>query len=197
MKHLALVLILITQSVAAWSLTVNSRFNIDSSGAYFKEVQILCAADETSLCQNLCQSDTECRKPEPYCLNCAGTSSNLLRTLFTQISQNYVPTQNEISNDKVVQYLASQNYVLLNAQSVYNYYKPLNSSEMLSDLKNLCPASANNDPLLVVKLAADQQPEKLSFILCKDVTGQSYAYDVEVRQAEVGAQPYKFNLKLN
>lgn len=171
----------------ASAFAVNSRYVINDKGAYVKETQILCAADEAEYCQVLCRQDNECRRSEPYCLNCAGTSSSVLRNLFSQISQSYMPTQNEIPTSSIVRYLATTNYILIGAKSVYNYYKPLNSGEFLSNLQALCP-SPTDDPLLAIKLSAVQEPEKMSFILCKSADGRTQAFDVSPRQVGVGNQ---------
>lgn len=178
----------------AQAFTVNSRYTTNAAGAYVKETQVLCATNEAEYCQVLCQQDNECRRTEPYCLNCAGTASTVMRSLFTQISQNYIPTQTEIQTSALVHYMVSTPYILIGAKSVYNYYQPLNSSEFLSNLQSLCPQSSD-DPLLAIKLTSEQQPEKLSFILCKDANGISRAYDVALRQPGVGGQV--LNLKIN
>ncbi|QDK37257.1 hypothetical protein [Bdellovibrio sp. NC01] len=185
----------IVLSGVAHAFSVNSRYTTNAAGAYVKEIQVLCDANEGEYCQVLCKQEKECRRVEPYCLNCAGTASSVMRSLFTQISQNYIPTQNEIPVSSLVKYMVTTSYILIGAKSVYNYYKPLNSGEFLSNLQALCP-SETEDPLLAIKLTSEQQPEKLSFILCKDTNGTSRAYDVALRSPVVGGTPV-FDVKMN
>ncbi|MDG0814896.1 hypothetical protein [Bdellovibrio svalbardensis] len=191
---LAAAIILVSSVSLAFS--INSRYAINEKGAYIKETQVLCDMNEAEYCQVLCKQDNECRRTEPYCLNCAGTTSTVLRTLFSQISQNYVPTQTEIPTSAIVRYLATTNYILIGAKSVYNYYKPLNSGEFLSNLQALCP-TPTDDPLLAIKLSPVQEPEKMSFILCKSADGRTQAFDVSPRQPGLGNQVLGSQIKLS
>ncbi len=195
-SKLLLTSIVALSSSLCFAFTVNSRYTINDKGAYVKETQILCDLNESEYCQVLCKQDNDCRRAEPYCLNCAGTSSTVLRTLFSQISQSYVPTQTEIPTSAIVRYLVSTNYILIGAKSVYNYYKPLNSGEFLSNLQALCPMPTD-DPLLAIKLSAVQEPEKMSFIFCKNAEGKTQAFDVSPRQPGVGNQVLGSQIKLS
>jgi hypothetical protein len=183
----------------AMALSISSRYNINSAGAYYKEVQIQCAVGEEILCQQLCAKDTDCNRIEPYCLNCAGTSSLLLRTLFTQIALTYKPTTIEIPTLDFVNYMATQNYILLGANSVYNFYRPVNSPELLQSLLSFCPAG-DEEALLAVDLDAENEPAKLSFVICKASDGISRAFQVDFNHPEISEKPLalkvKWNLKL-
>lgn len=183
MKFLVLASLLF--STSAFAFTVNSGYVVNAAGAYVKETQILCDATETSHCQNLCHQDTDCRRVEPYCLNCAGTTSGFLRTLFTQISQSYTASQTELSTENVMQYLGNQNYILIGAKSVFNYYNTMNSGEFLVNLQALCPLTTD-DPLLVIKLNSEKWPEKLSFVLCKGSDETSKAFEVDLLRPGLG-----------
>jgi hypothetical protein len=182
-KFLVLASLLI--SAPAFTMTVTSSSTVNTVGAYVKETQILCDGTETSLCQNLCHQDTDCRRVEPYCLNCAGTTSGFLRTLFTQISQNYTASQKEISSEQVMQYLGNQSYILIGAKSIFNYYSTMNSGEFLVSLQALCPQSSD-EPLLVIKLNSERWPEKLSFVLCKGSDQASKAFEVDLLRPSLG-----------
>lgn len=183
MKLLVFVSLFINTS--AFAITVNSSYAVYAAGAYIKETQVLCDGAETTLCQDLCHQDNDCRRVEPYCLNCAGTASGFLRTLFTQISQNYTASQREISSEKVMQYLGNQSYILIGAKSVFNYYNTMNSGEFLVSMRALCP-QASDDPLLVIKLNSERWPEKLSFILCKGSDQASKAFEVDLLRPSLG-----------
>ena len=174
---------------------MNSGYSVNAKGAYVKETQILCDATETSLCQDLCHQDTDCRRVEPYCLNCAGTTSGFLRTLFTQISQNYTASQKEISSEQVMKYLGNQSYIMIGAKSVFNYYNSMNSGEFLVSLQALCPQTSD-DPLLVIKLNSEQWPEKLSFVLCKGSDQTSKAFEVDLLRPSLdGGQVFGEEIK--
>ncbi|MNL01568.1 hypothetical protein D3C87_1220430 [compost metagenome] len=183
MKFLILASLLLSPS--AFAITVNSSYTANAAGAYVKETQVLCDGTEVSLCQNLCHQDTDCRRVEPYCLNCAGTTSGFLRTLFTQISQNYTASQRELSSEQVMQYLGNQSYILIGAKSVFNYYNTMNSGEFLVSMQALCPLSSD-EPLLVIKLNSERWPEKLSFILCKGSDQASKAFEVDLLRPSLG-----------
>lgn len=183
MKFLVLASLLL--STSAFAITVNSGYAVNSAGAYIKETQILCDGTETSLCQNLCQQDTDCRRVEPYCLNCAGTTSGFLRTLFTQISQSYTASAKEVTSEGVMQYLGSQSYILIGSKSVFNYYNTMNSGEFLVSMQALCPLPSD-EPLLVIKLNSERWPEKLSFILCKGSDQASKAFEVDLLRPSLG-----------
>ena len=188
------ILVCMTLSANAWALSVSSRYNKNPQGAYYKEVTIQCADGEEQLCQTMCKSDTVCQRVEPYCLNCAGTTSMLLRQLFTQLGQNYKATDIEIPAVDFANYLASERYVLLGANSAYNYYTPANSGDLIKSLLALCPAG-DEEALLAVALDEEYEPSKLSFVICKATDGTSKAYQVELNRPEVGDKPLRLKVK--
>jgi hypothetical protein len=169
---------------------------VNPQGAYYKEITIQCAAGEESLCQEMCKSDTVCERVEPYCLNCAGTSSLFLRQLFTQIGENYKATSTEIPAADFAHYLANERYVLLGANSAYNYYTPVNSGDLIKSLLALCPVG-DEEALLAVALDEEYEPTKLSFVICKATDGTSKAYQVELNRPEVGDHPLRMKMKWN
>lgn len=181
---LVLIAMMVLGSLAR-AFVVESAYRQNQTGAYVKEVVVRCEASEQNDCYTICGANDQCRRKEPYCLNCAGTTSPLLRQLFTEIAKLYKTTSTPMNKDHLVRYLANETYVLLGAKSIFNYYRPVDSAEFMADLAKLCP-SASEDPLLAVGLNSENQPTKLNFILCRPQGGASVAFEVQPRTPEIG-----------
>lgn len=184
-KFITVIVSFLSFTSAASALMVESRYSQNSAGAYIKEVQVSCASHESADCLAICDSPQVCRRAEPYCLNCAGTASSLLRQLFTEIATLYTVTGKIFPHRDLVHYLGTESYVLLGANSIFNYYKPVGGKNFVDELNKLCP-SQGQDPLMAVRLNSERQPVQLSFIICKEGDQSSIAYEVTPRKPEIG-----------
>jgi hypothetical protein len=143
---------------------------------------------DTSSCKQLCANAKQCKFPAPLCRNCYGTSSNLLRELFTDIPHNFIGTGVESSIANLLGILKTNRYALINNESAFNYYAPLQSPEFLSGMRSLCPESdyaTTANPLLLVSLDEENLPQNLQYVICRDGQGNDAAYGVAVRDGIV------------
>lgn len=189
---------IVLQTLPASAFVIESGYIQQDSGQYVKATKITCDSSTAQDCNSLCQNESICQRVEPYCRNCGGTASSLLRQLFTQISKLYA-IKSELSDRSVlVQYLASASYVLLDMKSTYNYYTPVGGDAFLQEMQVFCGKKADT-ALLVVRLDEAHQPAELSYILCRNDSGQTTAFEVQPRQPEFGQQPLSTPLifKLN
>ncbi|PIS11524.1 MAG: hypothetical protein COT73_03565 [Bdellovibrio sp. CG10_big_fil_rev_8_21_14_0_10_47_8] len=161
---LSLLTLYIDQSQAFW---IDSRPAIDSQGQISQSVYLQCRADEGSFCQALCQKGDTCQIPEPLCLGCGGTSSTLMRAIFSRLTTYFEPAfSGEVSGQDVLPFLKMKNYVLLSPQSIYNYYRPWNADDVLAQFAQFCPEGAEA-PLLAVILDSESQPNDLVYAFCR------------------------------
>jgi hypothetical protein len=192
-----LVLVWLTASLAQ-AFTVESGYIQQPSGQYVKATKITCDAKTSIHCSKICSSSSSCQRVEPYCRNCAGTTSPLMRQLFTELSKYFEIKEQLLDLNLLVQYLASEQYVLLDMNSVFNYYTPLGSEAIVQELRAFCGETASS-ALLAVKLDKVFQPAELNYVLCHDNRGDTVAFKVAPRQPGVGHRPLNTPLvfKLN
>ncbi|MBV2169501.1 MAG: hypothetical protein KUL82_12420 [Bdellovibrio sp.] len=183
-------------SLFAGAFVVESGYLQQDDGQYIKATKVTCDGGTKQYCQALCQNGSSCQRIEPYCRNCAGTSSPLLRQLFTEISRFYKIKRELPDRAPLVQYLATEKYVLLDVKSVFNYYTPVGGESFLKELGALCGKQAET-ALLAVRLDQVNQPIELSYVLCRNNIGQTTAFEVEPRKPELGQQPLSTPLFFN
>ncbi len=196
MKQWILTLMMLAQGVFAHAFTVESGYVQQPSGQYVKTTRVTCDVTSAPHCMTLCQNPTICIREEPYCRNCAGTTSPLLRQLFTELARLYTIKSSVTDLSSLIQYMASQSYVLLGVDSVFNYYTPIGGEAFVNDLKVFCGDSAPT-AMLVVKLDPVHQPFELSYVLCRNDKGQTAAFEVMPRQPITGQRPLSIPIIFN
>nr|BFD60477.1 hypothetical protein CKG001_25840 [Bdellovibrio sp. CKG001] len=187
------VLLLANQASA---FLVESNYMKQPGGAYVKVTQVTCDTASSSYCQSLCRNPTACQRPEPYCRNCAGTTSPLLRQLFTEISKSYAISQELNDRQTLVKFLGMEKYVLLDIKSVFNYYTAVGGEAFVNELRTFCGDAAET-ALLAVKLDEVHQPMALSYVLCRNNIGQTSALEVKPRVPGIGSRPLTAPLIFN
>lgn len=189
---------LLLQTIPAQAFLVESSYAKQPGGQYAKVTKVTCDTASSADCQSLCQNATACQRPEPYCRNCAGTASSLLRQLFTEISRVYTISREVTDRKDLVRYLGMEKYVMLDLKSVFNYYTPVGGEAFTKELRFFC-GEAVDTALLAVKLDEVHQPAALSYVLCRNNLGQTSAFEVQPRQPGFGQRPLNAPLifKLN
>lgn len=184
-------------SISASAFTVKSGY-IQEAGQYLKATQITCDFATGAYCNMICGDSQQCVRKEPYCRNCAGTTSPLLRQLFTELSRLFEIKTQLSSMQSLAQFLATESYVMLDLNSVFNYYSPVGGEVFLSELRNFCGEQADN-ALLVVKLDPVHQPQSLNYVLCQGSDGKTLAFEAGARQPGFHQEPLKTQIefKLN
>lgn len=162
----------------AFAVKVQYSTYENSSLEYVNITTVLCSADEAQICQQMCGSDNSCVKEEGRCTNCAGTNDLFMRILFTRAKENFVAIDQVIPQEVMLQYLNDGMHVLVNYESVYNFYKTWGSEEVRSDFKTFCPAQ-EEDPILIINVNRNHQPQAVVGVICSDKKGQSYARVVQ------------------
>ncbi|QDK44490.1 hypothetical protein DOM22_04615 [Bdellovibrio sp. ZAP7] len=187
MKAIVLGLLLVVSSVNAWALKIESEYIQTITGQYVKTTKVSCDEASANHCTQICNNPILCQRREPYCRNCAGTSSPLLRQLFTELSHLYTVKSQLTELSPLVKFLAEEDYVLLDLNSVFNYYTPVGGEPFLNELVNFCGDRADS-ALLVVRLDEVHQPASLNYILCPDGAGQTAAFEVAPRTPGIQQQ---------
>lgn len=188
----------IFQSLPASAFMIESGYVQQENGQYVKATKVTCDTMTASSCQDLCQNQSTCQRVEPFCRNCGGTTSPLLRQLFTEISRIYSIKHELQDRSVLVRYLANEKYVLLDIKSVFNYYTPIGGEAFYNEMQAFCQASTDT-ALLAVRLDQVHQPTELSYVLCRNNLGYTTAFEVQPRQPEFGQRPLSTPLifKLN
>lgn len=148
--------------------------------AYVRTTEVRCEVDDTESCFHLCQQERFCQRVEPFCRNCAGTASPLLRQLFTEISKVFKIKGTNTFRFSLLQFLKFEKYVLLDMKSIFDYYNSADSEIFVQELRQFC-GSDSQDSLLAVSLDAVNQPQELKYVLCRDSLNQTQAFEVESR----------------
>jgi hypothetical protein len=180
MKSIVLGLLLLVSSLNAWALKIESGYTQTLTGQYVKATKITCDEASANFCTQVCNDPVQCQRREPYCRNCAGTSSPLLRQLFTELSRLYTIKSQVTDMNPLAHFLAQEPYVLLDLNSVFNYYTPVGGDLFLNELRQFCGDQADS-ALLAVRLDEVNQPATLNYVLCKDGAGQTAAFEVAPR----------------
>lgn len=176
---------IVLQSLPASAFVIESKYTKNEVGQYVKITEVACSSESREDCYNLCQNESNCQRQEPYCRNCAGTTSPLLRQLFTEISRHYTLKSEIVSRDQLVRYMAVERFVLIDMKSIFNYYTPVGGDAFLKELRSFCGENVETT-LLAVQLDNVHQPEKLSYVLCRDQSNQTVAYEAQPRLPEFG-----------
>jgi hypothetical protein len=187
MKAFIFGITLLMSSVNAWALKIESEYIQTITGQYVKTSKVSCDESSASYCLQICNSPVQCQRREPYCRNCAGTSSPLLRQLFTELSHLYTMKAQLTELSPLVKFLAEEDYVLLDLNSVFNYYTPVGGEPFLNELRGFCGDQADT-ALLAVRLDEVHQPISLNYILCRDGVGQTAAFEVAPRTPGIQQQ---------
>lgn len=180
--------LILLQPIFAQAFLVESTYIKQPGGQYAKMTKVTCDTASSGDCQSLCQNATACQRPEPYCRNCAGTTSPLLRQLFTEISRVYAISREVNDRKDLVRFLGTEKYVMLDLRSVFNYYSPVGGDAFTKELRFFCGETGENT-LLAVKLDEVHQPVALSYVLCRNNVGQTSAFEVQPRQPGFGQRP--------
>jgi hypothetical protein len=137
MSTLLLAFIFILQVHA---IEFRSEYGVDAAGALSRKIVMSCSDSESSICKKECEMSS-CRVVEPTCVNCAGSSSELLQVLFSKVTQFYKRSNpiNQVENT-LVHLIREQKLVLLDSQSLFNFFTNISEKESLVEFKKLCPA---------------------------------------------------------
>ncbi len=176
---------IVLQTLPASAFVIESKYTKNENGQYVKITEVTCSSESREDCYNLCQHESNCQRQEPYCRNCAGTTSPLLRQLFTEISRYFTLKSEIVLRDQLVRYMAAERFVLIDMKSIFNYYTPVGGDAFLKELRSFCGENVETT-LLAVQLDNVHQPEKLSYVLCRDQNNQTVAYEAQPRLPEFG-----------
>lgn len=181
---------------SAKAFVVETGYASEPSGQYVKVVRVSCDAQSAPMCQLLCNDSSSCQREEPFCRNCAGTSSHLLRQLFTEISRLYVIDGQLPSPEIFVHYMRTQKYVLLDSKSVFNFYTPVGGEVFVNELANICQGHSV-ETLLAVRLDQMNVPVDLSYVLCREAGLATRVHEVRLRQPGIGTRALKTPIIFN
>lgn len=190
----------ISYSISIVMIALNvSAMNVDSfyvknDQKFQKVISIQCDNDDSQSCQELCSDSVKCSMPEPYCLNCSGTTWGFLRSIFTQPSKQYVADYEIFDTKRIVRDFKSQRLVLVDSKSVFNYYTPIQAESLVKSMNGFCPESTENT-FFALGLNTEHVPVNLQFVVCKASGSKDLFFSV--RRAEAKINNEILNLKID
>ncbi|NCN95430.1 MAG: hypothetical protein GW917_01770 [Bdellovibrionales bacterium] len=157
-------------------------FTVSIDEEFNSTLTIGCANNDSRFCMELCGRAEQCDLPQPYCRDCLGTSSLLLREVFLSVSKLYEAELSKVwSDNELVTLLRKKDFILLQAESVYNYYTSYDSPKLKAEFQSLCPAPITENDIsgvsqqtewknvgVIVQLDPFNRPKKLIGILCQN-----------------------------
>ena len=170
--------VLVLMSFEAFAVKVQYSTYENSYQEYVNITTISCSIEEAPVCQQICGNSISCVKEEGRCTNCAGTNDLFMRILFTRAKENFIAIEQSLPQETMLQYLNDEHHILVNFESVYNFYKAWGSEEVRSDFKTFCPPQ-EEDPILIINVNEKHQPQAVAGVICSDKKGQSYVRVVQ------------------
>lgn len=172
----------------------------DLNQVYTRTLNITCANGEENLCYTLCNHQRLCQREEPLCLNCAGTTSELMRVIFTQLTSLYEVAPTPVKKTDLFNYIDQDRLVILDSQSLFNFYTNISKNASGPLFLSLCPAQTVK-AFIGLQLDENGFPEHPSFLICESPLGQQ---TISRLQGRDGYQPpplkeslhFDLNLKL-
>lgn len=127
---------------------------------------LTCDAKKTDICVSLCQASA-CEWVEPSCRDCLGSTSEVLRDVFTRLPSTYrIETNGRLlpsaSMDLIVA-LQSMPIILLGDRSPYDFF---NSSQDSEFSKNIETACGSKNGFVAVSLDDESRPLTAVFAIC-------------------------------
>ncbi len=182
---ISLVLIFIGFQASALNISTGVK---KKDSQFVKINSIVCDNDEAGICFKICADLKQCDLVEKPCLNCAGTTWGFLRTLFTSPSKEYTSSF-ELSGEQVSSYIIKDQFTLLDGQSVFNYYTPLQARPLLENMKAFCPEETEN-VIFSVGLNKERIPVSLDFVICQKREEKDLFLSVRKSVAEINKDAF-------
>jgi hypothetical protein len=142
-----------------------------------KTLRYDCSQQDIGSCQELC-GQNYCEVEEPVCMNCAGSSNELLKVLFEKAGRFYKTTNQIYNPHEILSMMFSQSIVVLDSQSIYNFYTDISTYETEKVIKSLCPHQSTK-AAIVVALDESGFPDKPILNVCQSIDGIQRFYAVE------------------
>lgn len=157
----------------------------DSRQVYTRTLNVTCANGEETLCHTLCNNQRLCQRDEPLCLNCAGTTSELMRVIFTQITSLYEVSPSAVTKADLLNTIDQDRLVILDSQSIFNFYTNISKNASGPLFLSLCPTQTTK-AFIGLRLDENGFPEHPSFLICESPLGQQ---TISRLQGRDGYQP--------
>lgn len=148
---------------ADWSLSQN----VVEKDAQIQILNTLtCSIQKPSPCLSLCQGST-CEWVEPTCRDCFGTSSEVLRDVFTRLLSTHTAeaagSDASSAGDGFIRALTSVPMILLGTQSPYDFFNSSQDQYFKKALELTCGSQMG---FVAVSLDEDGRPLSANFAIC-------------------------------
>ena len=181
MRNLILSLFVLFNIQVALAWNINSAIGIGPQGQFEDRVTLTCGPGD-KVCSAVCGNADACVKEQELCYNCLGTSSPLLRTVFTEINRLYQNNSRVLPLNEVAS-VFKKDHVFVAAKSIYNFYSAIDDSAVLARFQSLCP-TASPSPLIVLSKNRNSEPQHIKYVVCEGVG----AYDQSMYVLEYNPQ---------
>lgn len=151
--------------IAEWA-NINLTFAFDiypsvklDEGQWFSMIHLRCennnGVDESRFCQRACDQNEHCTWPEPFCISCAGHSSNILRALFTDFHEFFQIDDAEIPLIQALGSLSMDKYIILWPHHPFNFWASSSTNETDLLFSTFCAkeTGGQKDPIETTRTA--------------------------------------------
>jgi hypothetical protein len=156
---------------------IHSAYHTTPSGTISLGINLTCQASRPDPCFKQCGAQS-CALEESLCVNCAGTSSELLRVLFTKANLFYKAINPKIQPEKIFETLSQYPVIILDPQSSFNFYTNIRGNDLKDVFGGLCPYHSIKTSVVVL-LDESGFPERPLFAICEMRNSQQEFYSLE------------------
>ena len=181
MRNLFLSLFILFNVQVSLAWNINSNVEIGPKGQFLDRLTMTCAPGDAT-CSQVCGDAASCVKEQELCYNCLGTSSPVLRTVFTDMNRLYQNNTRVLPSSEVAG-VFKKDHIFVAAKSIYNFYSAIDDSAVLARFQSLCPTDSPS-PLIVLSKNRNNEPQHIKYVVCEGVG----AYDQSMYVLEYNPQ---------
>lgn len=131
-----------------------------------KAVQISCDKEDPYICDDICDSKTQCIVKEGICKNCIGNSL-FITNFYKNIGSLIINSGEFLDRDEIVPILSEGNFVTLEANSIYNTLTEFDSKQMRAQFAKLCPWTTKSGPTVFARVhPVTREPDGYHYVFC-------------------------------
>jgi hypothetical protein len=147
-----------------------------------KVIQMTCSTENMRPCMQACGGYDQCIITEGLCYNCIGNDLFIVN-FYKNLGLSVNGTGIKLHDSLLYGLLRSNDFITLEANSVFNIISDYDSKSMKKKFRNLCPENTINEPVVFAQVDRNRKPIDISFVLCDkevyEMTMSNSYYDYE------------------
>ncbi|MFZ3231050.1 MAG: hypothetical protein WA160_12660 [Pseudobdellovibrio sp.] len=168
----------ITLSLQTFGYQFRSQITTSPSDEIVKRLILTCKAEET-ICQEICSIRKGCILNETLCEDCATQQSQVLHTLFTDITSVFRTDVMFVDNKLIAEFFKRKKFMTISYDSFLNYFNPEKKSEIKATFESLCYVPVNDATILTV-ISDTNNLEEVIGMICHDTDRNAVILPIEM-----------------